>query len=54
MGQVTCYLLQALIIVMPILGIGYIITMEGPTTTPWAKDLFQIFRCVLLSTQVTL
>ena len=44
-------LCQALIIVMPILGIGYLITIETPTTTSWAKDLFQIIRCVLLSTQ---
>ena len=42
---------KALIIVMPILGIGYLITIEGPTNIPWAKDIFQIVRCVLLSTQ---
>ena len=36
---------------MPILGIGYLITIEGPTNIPWAKDIFQIVRCVLLSTQ---
>ena len=43
--------IKALIIVMPILGIGYLITIEGPTNIPWAKDVFQIVRCVLLSTQ---
>ena len=36
---------------MPILGIGYLITIEGPTNIAWAKDIFQIVRCVLLSTQ---
>ena len=46
--------LQALIIVMPMLGFGYLITMVGPdkTTTPWAYTVFQIVRSVVLSTQV--
>ena len=45
--------LQALIIVMPILGIGYLVTMVGPDATiPWAHNTFQVIRCVLLSTQV--
>ena len=45
---------KALIIVMPILGIGYLITMVGPDpSNPWAHNIFQVIRCVLLSTQVT-
>ena len=45
---------QALIIVMPMLGFGYLITMVGPdrSTTPWAYTVFQIVRSVVLSTQV--
>ena len=41
-------------IVMPILGFGYLITMVGPdqTTTPWGYTAFQIVRSVVLSTQV--
>ena len=46
-------MIQALIIVMPILGIGYLVTMVGPDPTiPWAHNTFQIVRCILLSTQV--
>ena len=38
---------------MPILGIGYLVTMVGPDPTiPWAHNTFQIVRCILLSTQV--
>jgi len=43
---------KALIIVMPILGIGYLVTMVGPDpSSPWAHNIFQVIRCVLLSTQ---
>ena len=47
---------QALVIVMPMLGCGYLITMVGPdhTATPWGYTAFQIGRSVVLSTQVTL
>ena len=39
---------------MPILGIGYLVTMVGPDpSNPWAHNIFQVIRCVLLSTQVT-
>ena len=38
---------------MPILGIGYLVTMVGPDpSSPWAHNIFQVIRCVLLSTQV--
>jgi len=44
---------KALIIVMPMLGFGYLITMVGPdkTETPSAYTVFQIVRSVVLSTQ---
>ena len=46
--------MQALVIVMPILGFGYLVTMVGPdqTTTPWGYTAFQIVRSIVLSTQV--
>ena len=38
---------------MPILGIGYLVTIVGPDPTiSWAHNTFQIIRSVLLSTQV--
>jgi len=44
---------KALVIVMPILGCGYLVTMVGPdqTTTPWGYTAFQIIRSTVLSTQ---
>jgi len=43
---------KALIIVMPILGIGYLVTIVGPDPTmSWAHNTFQIIRSMLLSTQ---
>jgi len=44
---------KALIIVMPMLGFGYLVTMVGPDkdSTPCAYTVFQIVRSVVLSTQ---
>lgn len=43
---------KALIIVMPILGIGYLITMVGPDESiPWAFNTFQIMKSIMESTQ---
>jgi len=43
---------KALIIVMPMLGFGYLITLVGPTQDqPTAHTIFEIVRSVLLSTQ---
>ena len=38
---------------MPILGIGYLITMVGPDESiPWAFNTFQIMKSIMESTQV--
>jgi len=44
---------KALVIVMPMLGCGYLITMVGPdqATTPWGYTAFQVVRSLVLSTQ---
>jgi len=44
---------KALIIVMPMLGFGYLVTLVGPSknSTPWAYTVFQIVRSIVLSTQ---
>merc|ERR1719394_1836203 len=44
---------MALIVVMPMLGCGYLITMVGPDkdTTPLGHAAFQLGRSVVLSTQ---
>jgi len=46
---------KALVIVMPMLGCGYLITMVGPdqATTPWGYTAFQVVRSLVLSTQVS-
>ena len=46
-------MIQALILVMPMLGCGYLITLIGPDQdTVWAYTVFQVLRSLVLSTQV--
>ena len=51
-----CVYLQALFILIPILGCPYLLTLVGPSRdeSPQAYIVFQIIRAVVLSTQVRL
>lgn len=44
---------KALIVLMPLLGVTYILTMYGPTSNALSKNVFEFVRALLLSTQVT-
>ena len=51
-----CFYLQALFILIPILGCPYLLTLVGPSRnkSPQAYIVFQIVRAVVLSTQAGL
>lgn len=45
---------KALLVLMPLLGITYVITLYGPTLNKTSTNVFECTRAVLLSTQVSL
>lgn len=44
---------KALLVLMPLLGITYVITVYAPTPDIQSKNVFEYTRAVLLSTQVS-
>lgn len=44
---------KALLVLMPLLGVTYVLTIIGPTTDPPTSNVFDYIRAVLLSTQVS-
>ena len=45
---------KALLVLIPLLGITYVLVITGPTETGILSDIFYFIRAVLLSTQVTI
>lgn len=44
---------KALLVLMPLLGVTYVLTIKGPNADEATKNIFDYIRAVLLSTQVT-